>query len=649
MEKNSREIQSKLLFAVKLFIFCTIVFMSLSNTSYADDCDKYATKSYTMTGSEAECKAMMGDSEDFYQHSLPYQCNIDWAIDPHVKDEAECTAKGGTLYPNEYKCGTMVIRNALAQGGGKYTVSACKAKAAQCAEQGKVIHMETTGMTTISCQDPPPDSSCFYPAQPSEFVKNMSKMCWFCEPFQTIIKVIEEIAKEVYAKVKPATLNLLGALFLVWVALKVFAFVGSMEAKDSGEFLTDLLIAAGRTIIAAVAINESEAIWTHIVAPVAGFAFDYSKAALDVSSEALTISGGAISTADPIGGIGDRIVGSADTNGGILALINSHMMGMIGTGWVVSTLAMNMGWFCLPFTEFLLFFSGLLLMLMGIVFLFIIPFKAIDICFKFAVFLIFLPLFILGWVFPATRFFTKGGIELLVNSFGILLVYAIVVALCTQIVSDALKLPTLTNDVKTTEENVKTFYNATISSILISIAFVIFSFEILKVTSAIAIQLFSQVSVDSGIAGGASMGAMLLSKATTKLGGATARLGGAVAQSQGRKAVAGTKNDAKVRAYSDKLKAESLVSEYKSASKGGFSASPHGLKEVKMPPSVAKALRADPNYKLTKEDVSKVLKENRYRNKGIKGFMQDFKDNKKKDFKEKFYAKITGEKASDYY
>ncbi len=494
---------------------------------------------------------------------------------------------------------------------------------------------------------------CGYPEDPVKFISYWAKKCWFCDSFEKVIEVIQSIATEVYGKVEGGMLKLLAICFSLWIAVKVISFIAMTHAKDAPEFYTEIGLGALRALGASLAISMGSDIWNYIVGPLASGTFDYSRVALQESLNTVLPDISSLQGSNPIDVISDKIVG------GIFNLINEHLMKLISSGWVLMTLIMNEGVLCIPYENIYLFISGLIILILGVIFLFSIPFILVDVCFRLGIFFILLPVFIFCWAFSSTRSFFRQGMSLLIHSMMLLLVISIIIALCTKLITSEMQIVVFSTDVEDNIKLAQRHYGTDLGNLVTTMAILLFSFLIVKKIPDIT----DMISPDN--AGQHSSGGRELFKAgansSLKLAGASVGFSAASAQWVGRKASVGTQADAEVRAAQHQSQVATYINKWQEQQNQPNLSNNHNRytkpeEVVKMPQDIAEKLNKGydkatgaSNYQLTPDEITRVLAENRYRRSGIKGKLVDFTSHMAESASEKFYSVVTGQKAQDYY
>ncbi len=239
-------------------------------------------------------------------------------------------------------------------------------------------------------------------------------------------------------------------------------------------------------IFGAALISIGSDLWSYTIGPMAGIVFEYGSAAMPDMPRYSDDFG----SSQSISLISSKIIGSGNTLGGICAAINAHIMGMIADCWIMMTAAMNDSSYCIPVDDnsnFLLFVFSLFLMIAMITYLFIVPLKFADIIFRLGLFMALLPLFIFCWIFPLTDSYFKKGANLLLNVMLSLLLLALTVTLCTELIRDGVNLPKYTGN---TFEEIKEEFGRSLvldlSSAITITAYLIFTFKILPTSLKLA-------------------------------------------------------------------------------------------------------------------------------------------------------------------
>ncbi len=335
---------------------------------------------------------------------------------------------------------------------------------------------------------------CGYPENPTQFICEVEQICWFCGPLNKVIAVMQMVAQKVYKGVKSGMLGLLAACACIWIVIKIMKFIASVKYQDVSAVYTDIGKMLFRVLIASLVLAMGDSLWDYTVSPLASGAFDYGSAAITLDNQptyCASLKGTSVNpTLDkssvvdavtPISVIGQKFVGNTGNAGGLLTLINQRLMSLIGISWVMISAAMNDGDACVPDEAISLFFTGIPLLIMGIIFLFAIPLKCADLVFRLGIFLVLLPLFIFAWAFPLTTDFAMKGLNMLIGIMLSFLLFAIMVGLCTEMIMTGLDLPpNLPPNVDELIQNLKLYYSLDTVDFVRTLALLVFSFIVIN-------------------------------------------------------------------------------------------------------------------------------------------------------------------------
>ncbi len=289
--------------------------------------------------------------------------------------------------------------------------------------------------------------NCGYPDNPNLFVCDMSSTCWYCKPFATVVEVIQNVALKVYENVIGGLMGLLAACYCIWIAVKIISYIAQSKETDIGEFYTDIGAATLRVCIAGLILGMGSGIWTYTVSPLSSAVFEYGSAAINSGGGSSGCRGvplitfsTSIKTDTIAGSMAKMLIGEGSSAGGLLAAINQKLMSIVAYGWLMASAAMTKGDGCLPFQYTSVFFAGIPLMIFAIALLIAIPLKCADIIFRLGIFLILLPLFVVAWAFPLTKQFFEEGVNLLLHIMVNLLMFAIILGLCTSLIMNSMEI-----------------------------------------------------------------------------------------------------------------------------------------------------------------------------------------------------------------
>ena len=383
-----------------------------------------------------------------------------------------------------------------------------------------------------------PDTKCGYYVNPKHqyrYFENQKNTCWFCDPFNYVLQAIDDVATRTYGQVKNGVLSVLTILFALWLVYQVMINVTITHAKDQGEFYTTLGKGCVRAFFGAAMIAAGKDLWDLVVTPFSAGAFDYAAAVLP------DFNGSATGASTPFEAVQKVMIGGCQrgkTEGGMLSTINKSLMSLFAIGKMMffGSLYKGSETFCLPMNYWHIFIASLPILLTALYLLFAVPLKLLDALFRLGIVLILLPIFILTWVFPSSRGFTRRGFNMFLNAILTFLIMAIVVSLLIQLITSGLKIADITiteKDGFPFDDLAKGLADMFGETFFLLLAYMFFSFAVLNTVSAIAGSLSDTGFQDTS---GKPIGSMIMrgGKGVGVAALAAAGLGGAIVKKAGQ-------------------------------------------------------------------------------------------------------------------
>lgn len=237
---------------------------------------------------------------------------------------------------------------------------------------------------------------------------------WWEKPLDSVLTASVQVGNKVFDSVKGGADKLLLIGLALWLALFTLKVVGSMTESDPMENLTKIGGMMIKLGVASWLLNHRDFFFEYFVASVvqAGAGFVASgdlQAATGASAQGLDIQmsgGGLQSVADALKQMAESI---HDSIAKVIARAN--FLQCIGKIHQLSLGPIDIG----PFQDPKVWASGCAIWLGAQFFMVAFPFFLIDACFRLGVVAALCPLFIVAWVFPATRGFAGQGWKALLN------------------------------------------------------------------------------------------------------------------------------------------------------------------------------------------------------------------------------------------
>lgn len=221
--------------------------------------------------------------------------------------------------------------------------------------------------------------------------KQVGKSCWVCPLFKLGFETSEQVYKELVPKVASSAVPLLGVLFGLWLAIRIWKLIGSMKEPDAAAFWKDLATQVFWLAMGAALLKNIMWVVSDIVEPVFIGFVDFGVAV--VSS--LPIPGGNISCPQ----------GSPQS--AFICLLTA-MQEKLNVGQDISLVSMIFG-------DFVMIVMGAGGYIMSIIMGMYFPLLLMDGVFRYAMMLCFLPLGIVGLCFPVSRKFTGKIVDALIS------------------------------------------------------------------------------------------------------------------------------------------------------------------------------------------------------------------------------------------
>ena len=308
--------------------------------------------------------------------------------------------------------------------------------------------------------------------------------CWFCPIFKTLFNAMNTIATTISKQLSETFLALMGVGLLFSIGFKTAKMLTSLQAVDLMQYLTDMFRHLGRAIIATAFLLCSLSAFTYIVSPFLTMSLSLSTTIIDAGDMRGTIRTAVQLKNNADDGTADIQVASicnayddnalpllrqeaADLDAGnmpekafddsvLAALI--CMMRTISASLVSGIIIGAVFWYggieVIVFSLLTKFGTGIQMMILGgfIVFGHIlifaaVPFKYMDAMVRMAFVCALMPLWIVLWVFEATRGYAKKAWDMFLSTCGIFLCMSIILVLVVHLVNAAFDQDTMNDDI----------------------------------------------------------------------------------------------------------------------------------------------------------------------------------------------------------
>lgn len=307
------------------------------------------------------------------------------------------------------------------------------------------------------------------------------KFCWFCPIFGTLFDAMNTIATEISKRMSQTFLALMGVALLFSIGFKTARMLTSLQAVDIMQYLTDMFRHLGRAIIGAAFLWMSLSVFTYIVSPVLTMSLSLSTSILEeggfmarvtAASQEAGIRSANVCTTNEEAARRDNTYANAaplmlqeeaalqagnapqeafapSVRAALMCMLKTVSASLIG-GMAIGATFYAFGWWDLTFIfpNVLAVATGALI-LVGHLFIFVsVPFKYIDSMIRMAFVSALMPLWVVLWVFDATRGYTKKAWDMFLSTCAIFLCMSVVLILVIHLINAALPAEVAKNVVR---------------------------------------------------------------------------------------------------------------------------------------------------------------------------------------------------------
>ncbi|MCK5296414.1 MAG: hypothetical protein KAJ75_05960, partial [Alphaproteobacteria bacterium] len=234
--------------------------------------------------------------------------------------------------------------------------------------------------------------------------------CWFCDIFDGVYVSCGHYAFTVYEATKDDVLGLLTVALLFWLLVQMMKGVGSVAAIDPIEFWSKAGQRLFAGIIAAAFLKAGAIeIYGYLLSPVIEGATEFGSALLGSCDASVT---------EDLLPIPVNNAFSEESRRALFCMLhtmNEAIAEGMGLGIILIIESLSVGLLD-PIPDVGMLFSGVVLVLVYFAILVIMPLYLIDAIVRLGIVGGLMPLFIVAWVFPSTKFFSGKGWGMLVQS-----------------------------------------------------------------------------------------------------------------------------------------------------------------------------------------------------------------------------------------
>jgi hypothetical protein len=257
------------------------------------------------------------------------------------------------------------------------------------------------------------------------------KICWYCAPFETVLKLMDKVVTDVYDVLQKPLFTLMCVLFALWMGYHVFLGIAGNLHKggpSGGELYGKFIGGAFRLVVASTLLLAGiKTIMDLTVNYVIGVGLYVANAIVNTAEGYDDGCGGeALSTALKTDETGFKFIQQNFET--ILRVFNDRIMLIIADGVALMKHSLHSGkWCVIPVMSS--FSAGIILVTFGLSLLLRVPLRLVDAVFNLLVVCVMLPILIVAWVFPYSRGYAKKGLDMLIGVLGIFICMAVMIAI----------------------------------------------------------------------------------------------------------------------------------------------------------------------------------------------------------------------------
>ena len=288
------------------------------------------------------------------------------------------------------------------------------------------------------------------------------EFCWFCPIFGSLFDAMNKIATQITTNLSEIFLAIMGTALLFSIGFKTAKMLTSLQAVDLMQYLTDLFRHLGRAIIASALLWTSLSVFTYIVSPFltmsltlstsilneGGFMAQMIDASQGGSIKEINVCNEEDTDALPLmlseekklqSGKAPQEAFAPSVKAALMCMMKTISASLIG-GMAIGATFYEFGWWDLTFIfpNILAVATGALIVIGHLLIFIAVPFKYIDSMVRLAFVCALMPLWVVLWVFEATRGYTKKAWDMFLSTCAIFLCMSVVLILVIHLINAAL-------------------------------------------------------------------------------------------------------------------------------------------------------------------------------------------------------------------
>ena len=262
------------------------------------------------------------------------------------------------------------------------------------------------------------------------------RICWFCPLFEKIYTSAGEYAMTGYNAVAEGCRALIAIGLGLWFAFESLKALSQVSAFQPGAFWKKV---TGRMFagVLAIAILSSNAIdvYGYLISPIILAAVGFGSALLpSIGGGQICVPASSTPTYDPNNALP---IEAREALGCMMQNMNDAVADAMGWGVALIINSSGQGFLgVLPDIGMLI--SGIIIAFMFFLLLMVMPIYMVDSVIRLGIVGALLPVFVVAWVFPLTKHFSKAGFTMLINSMVQLITMCLFVGLISAMVGGIL-------------------------------------------------------------------------------------------------------------------------------------------------------------------------------------------------------------------
>ncbi|MGN0919968.1 MAG: hypothetical protein ACI4OR_04360 [Alphaproteobacteria bacterium] len=282
-----------------------------------------------------------------------------------------------------------------------------------------------------------------------ESFTSINEGCWFCDIFTTLFNAINTITASLSDTLIADGKLLLGLGLSFYILFKVLKAVVSFGATSPKEFFTELFMPVLKCLVAMAVLYNLGSFYAQVVNPLTALSIGFSTEILSTdSARELTVqvnsrSGtttrinacdalSSVSTTSQNNGFGPEVNNAIQC---FLKTVSSNLILYMALGATFITDSFKLG---LIFPKWSMLGVGLCLFIMTFGLFLSFPFKLVDSMFRLMFVSALMPLWVVLWVLPATRGYSKKALDMFLNVLVTFIVLSVILQMSLTILGAAL-------------------------------------------------------------------------------------------------------------------------------------------------------------------------------------------------------------------